>query len=109
VTVHLIPRDLRFLLRDRLRPALLRLEATLGDPLDPRQKPIVSERPPDAFSRAQAREDLGVFTVLFSRACWMAAMDPGSAAQHFMLRRVQGTQREMQIIQSAAPRLGEFA
>jgi hypothetical protein len=36
-------------------------------------------------------------------------MDPGSAAHHFTLRRVRGTPREMQIVQFAAPRLGEFA
>jgi hypothetical protein len=67
VTVHLIPRDLRFPLRAWFRPTLLRLEAALGDPLDPRQKPVVSKRPADALGRAQVREGLGVTAVRFSR------------------------------------------
>jgi hypothetical protein len=65
VTVHLIPRCFRGCLRSRLRPALVRLEATLGHALDARQEPIVSERPPDALGRAQAREGFGVFAIRF--------------------------------------------
>jgi hypothetical protein len=45
----------------------LRLKDALGDALDSRQKPIVSERPADTFGGAQAREGLKFLVIRFGR------------------------------------------
>jgi RHS repeat-associated protein len=57
VTVHLISNRLSAFFRfGRLRPALSRFEGAPGQPFDPCEKAIVSERPTDALGGAQASE-----------------------------------------------------